>query len=238
MRMGGSYSKNTNSPVSFKERFLKTTFGVRAAVYMTLFRLAGGEETGWCFTNFNHQTSGSNQSGVCFTVSMESASCSWVRVLVPAEELKDMYWIVVYFPWGRAQTLFLPLNYSFLTVFFLYCPTSLISNCLNLPLGAQGRARRLKPFSTNRKQGTQEGFCTWEGPAEFTQFQPPAFFDTPQVKVLRGTGQDEKEHKVLGKEVNHKLSRGTEFQRDSVLFFKSGCRKGLMSRPISHSWLG
>lgn len=51
-------------------------------------------------------------------------------------------------------------------------------------------------------------------------------------------GQDKKENKVLGKEVNHKLSRGTEFQRDSVSFFKNGCQKGLMSRPISHAWLG
>jgi len=35
--MGGSYSKNPNSPMTFKEGFLKATFGVRAAVYMTLF---------------------------------------------------------------------------------------------------------------------------------------------------------------------------------------------------------
>ena len=149
---------------------------------------------------------------------MESASCSWVRVLVPAEELKYMNQIVMYFPWGRAQTLFLSLNYSFLTGFFLHSLTSLISNCLNLPFGTQGRARRLKPFSTNKKHGMWKGFCTWEGPAEFTQFQSPAFFDTPQVKVLRGMGQDKKENKVLGREVNHKLSRGTEFQRDCFIF--------------------
>ena len=73
---------------------------------------------------------------------------------------------------------------------------------------------------------------------EFTQFQSPAFFDIPQVKFLRGMGHDKKENKVLGKEVNHKFSGGTEFQRDSVSFFKNGCPFGLMNRPISHSWLG
>lgn len=72
---------------------------------------------------------------------------------------------------------------------------------------------------------------------EFTQFQLPAFFDIPQLKFLRGMGHDKKENKDLGKEVNHKFSGGTEFQRDSVSF-KNGCPFGLMSRPISHSWLG
>ena len=41
--------------------------------------------------------------------------------------------------------------------------TSLISTCLHLFFGTQGRPQRLKSFSTNKKR-EQRGFCTQEGP--------------------------------------------------------------------------
>lgn len=47
---------------------------------------------------------------------------------------------------------------------FLYSITSLTSNCLNLFFGTQGRPRRLKRFSINKKLRTQEGFFYLGGP--------------------------------------------------------------------------
>ena len=83
--------------------------------------------------------------------------------LVLAEQLKDRCRIIVCVPRGGTRTQF----YCFLTDFplFLHSLTSVINNCRSLLFGAKGRPRRLKPFSTNRKQGTHRGFCTQEGPA-------------------------------------------------------------------------
>ena len=53
-----------------------------------------------------------------------------------------------------------PLHYYFLTALplFLYS-LNLISNCLNLPFGTQGRSRRLKPFSCKREmEGPESSF--------------------------------------------------------------------------------
>ena len=57
------------------------------------------------------------------------------------------------------------LNYSFLIAFplFLHFFISLISNCLSLLFGTQGRPRKLKPF-LQRAMRDQRGFCTQEGP--------------------------------------------------------------------------
>ena len=49
---------------------------------------------------------------------------------------------------------------------------SLISNCLNLPFGTQGRSMRLKPFSCQQEKGTQKGFYTQEGPAGSCSISP------------------------------------------------------------------
>ena len=55
--------KRPKLPMAFREGFLKATFGVRVAGYTTFFRLVGGEVTGWCFRNLNHQPPSSSQSG-------------------------------------------------------------------------------------------------------------------------------------------------------------------------------
>ena len=49
------------------------------------------------------------------------------------------------------------LCYCFLTVppLSVYTLPSLISNCLNLPFGTQGRSRRLESVPSNKQQGTQ-----------------------------------------------------------------------------------
>ena len=58
------------------------------------------------------------------------------------------------------------LHYCFLTVppLSLYLLLSLISNCLNLPLGIQGRLWSLNEvhFQKNKKWETQEGSCAQE----------------------------------------------------------------------------
>ena len=48
--------------------------------------LVGGEVTGWCSKNLNHQPSGSNQSGVpVLVLSLKLPSSTWAGPLVPIE---------------------------------------------------------------------------------------------------------------------------------------------------------
>ena len=55
----------------------------------------------------------------------------------------------------KLYLLFLTNCFSFVSAFSLP----------SLLFGTQGRSRRLKPFSTNKKLETWRGFCTWEGPS-------------------------------------------------------------------------
>ena len=89
--------------------------------------------------------------------------------------------------WGGTKTVLL-LNYclschyfSCLTTFplFLHSLTSLISKCLSLLFGTQEGSRRLKPFSTDKKRGTQRGFSTRERP------QGPTWFHSSHDGSLR-----------------------------------------------------
>ena len=61
-RTGSLSSKDLNFLIAFREGFLKTTFRVKVAACGLW--LVGGEVTGWCFRNLNHQLSDSNQSEV------------------------------------------------------------------------------------------------------------------------------------------------------------------------------
>ena len=47
-RTGTSCSKDLNSLLVFREAFLKTTFGMMTAEFVTFFWLVGGEVTEWC----------------------------------------------------------------------------------------------------------------------------------------------------------------------------------------------
>ena len=62
--------------------------GVRAAGCVTFFWPVGGDVTWWCSRNL--------------VLSLKLPSSTWVRALVPAEELKD---IVMYIPWGGTRIL-------------------------------------------------------------------------------------------------------------------------------------
>ena len=62
------------------------------------------------------------------------------------------------------------LHSFFLTVspLILHYLLSLVSNCLNLLFGTQGRSRRLKPyFPSSGEMGDTERVCTWEDPTGF-----------------------------------------------------------------------
>ena len=57
--------------------------------------MVGSEVTGWGSRNLDNQPSGFNQSGVLvLMLSLKLPSSSWAGVLVPVEELRDMYQIV------------------------------------------------------------------------------------------------------------------------------------------------
>ena len=135
-----------------REGFLKATFGVRAAGWITFFWLAGGEVTGWRLGNLNHQPSGSNQSGVCVLVVSVWSPSSTREGLGSWKTCVQLYCIYWYLQEELGlcfitELLFLDC-FSFVSAF----PHFLISNCLSLLFGTQGRPRRQKPFSTNNLQ--------------------------------------------------------------------------------------
>lgn len=120
--------------------------------------MVGSEVTGWGSRNLDNQPSGFNQSGVLVLVlSLKLPSSSWVRVLV-SSELSDCS----VYPLRKNQDPAPWLQYCFFSAFplFLHSLTLLISNCLNLPCGTQGRS--WSPFLTHKKWGTQKSFCAWE----------------------------------------------------------------------------
>ena len=75
--------------------------------------------------------------------------------------------------------------------------------------GTQGRPRKLRSFST-RNRGHKGAFVAGSAPQGPTRFQAPLLFDT--LQSWREQEQDKQESKVLNREVNYKLSRGTQFQ--------------------------
>lgn len=133
----------------------------------TFFWLVGSKVTVWCFRNLNHQS---------LVQTSPKSKCLWSECSHypwPGEgggclsffRTTQKYASDCYvYPLGRSWDSVLSLNYyhyfSCLTAFplFLHSLTSLISSCLYFLFGTQGRFRRLKPFSTNNKQGTWRGF--------------------------------------------------------------------------------
>ena len=99
----------------------------------------------------------------------------------------------------------------------------LLSTCANWPKQllfeyVLRNSRKVKEdenlLSTNRKLGTRNGICTWEGPTRSFWVSIPLFFDNPQLcgeQVL-----DKEGNNILDKDVNDKLSRGAQFYEDFV----------------------
>ena len=123
------------------------TGGGRGAGYVTLLWLVGGEVTGWCSRNLNHQPSGSNQSGVPgLMLSLKSPSSPWVEPLVPAEELRVD---CSAHPPRRNQGL---VHHCTIISF---CIPSLLQLLTQMSFGTQGRSRKLKPFSYKQEKDTE-----------------------------------------------------------------------------------
>ena len=115
-------------------------------------------------------------------VSTQSASSIWMKwtfFLAPDEQLKDLCQTIRYIPWGWTRNLFHCWT-IFLIAFpvFLHSLTFLISNCLDLLFGTQGRSRRLKPFLQTRNEGHRKAFVFWRTP------QVPSLFQS-SVRFLR-----------------------------------------------------
>ena len=86
------------------------------------------------------------------------------------------------------------------------CDSVLIINCLSLLFGTQRRS--------NKKQGTWRALYLGNAPRGPARFQSPLLFATSQSSG--GQGWDKKRDKVLGREVNHKPCRGTQFQGELI----------------------
>ena len=127
------------------------------------FWLVGGEVTG----NQPHQPSGSNTLGsTCLSAAYPSLTANFSHlegVSVSAKQLKD---IVVCIPWWGTRTLLHSYTIVFLDYFSLVSNPLpfIISNCLNPPVGTQGRSWRLSEACSlwSKRRGTQKGFCAQE----------------------------------------------------------------------------
>ena len=157
--MDSSCSKDPNWPLQrLSGRILKgNTWGEGCSLW-TLFWLVGGD---------------SGTSGIITISLLVPASLGpggqWAR---PNQRYPQ---IVMDIPGGGAGTLFYaglllklsaPLAWLLFPCFSIPSLPELVT-CLSLPFGTQRRPRRLKSFSTNRKQGPQRGFCGSEGPTWF-----------------------------------------------------------------------
>ena len=105
---GSSCSKDPNSLMTFRESFLKATFGVRAEGCMTFFWLVGGEVTGWCFRNLNHQPLvPANLGSKCLWL-----ACShhpppgWSGAVSSCRTTQRFRSDCSVYPWGGTRTLF------------------------------------------------------------------------------------------------------------------------------------
>ena len=150
-------AQKTWSPqMAFREGFLKTVWGrgsqsVWSAHAHLILWFVDGEVTEWCFRNLNHQTYGSNWSGVyMLVVSMQLTSSTWWGVLVSAKQLKDMAQGIIYSRWGETKSPWLCFMaklllfclawlFSFVSAFFHFYDESFL-------FGTQGRSRRLMLF--------------------------------------------------------------------------------------------
>lgn len=144
-KMGGSHSKDPDFWRGFREELLKADWGEGCKV-------CGFLQMGW----------GWGQRAVLRVrdLSLKPPSSTGAGTLVPAEELRDIvrFNYCDFFPCLTA----FPLS--------LHPLTSLISTCLHLLFGTQGRPQRLQSFSTNKKR-EQRAFCTQEGPMGPAYFQ-------------------------------------------------------------------
>ena len=152
--------KDSDSLMTVREKVLKAPSGGRVATCGLFSDWLVVKVTQWHFESLSHQPSGSNQKYLCLW------SPSFIRggVLFLGGQLRclsDCYISLLRSNWNSVLLLICCYYFPCLIAFplFLHFLTSLISSCLSLFFETQGRLRRLKSFSTNKKQGTERGFC-------------------------------------------------------------------------------
>ena len=114
----------------------------------TFFGLVGVETMGWCSRNL--------------VLSLKLPSSLWASALVPLEKFKDIFVCVSLEEEPGLYFIAALLLHSF--SFVSASPHFPISNCLNLPVGTQGKSRKLKPFTYRQEMG----LLYWEGPPGFS----------------------------------------------------------------------
>ena len=119
--------KPPNCPNILGGKFYRSNLGWRLLECITFIWLVHGEVTGWCSRNH--------------WLSLKWPSSTWVGGLRSRRTQRYCY---VYFL-RRNQDPIPRLHHCFLTLppLFLHSPPTLISKCLNLPFGTQGRSKRL-----------------------------------------------------------------------------------------------
>ena len=145
---GSSRSKDLNSLMVQAEEFLKAKFGVRVVGCVIFFGLVGGKIVGWCSRNL--------------VLSLKLPSSLWARALVPLEKFRDIFVCVSLEEEPGPYFIAALLLHSF--SFVSASPYFLISNCLNIPFGTQGKSRKLKPLTYRQEMG----LLYWEGPPGFS----------------------------------------------------------------------
>ena len=106
--------------------------------------IVGGEVTGWCFRNVG--------------LSLKLPSSTWAGVPFLQKNSKMLCILLEEEP-GPCPKAAPPLIAPPLV---LHPLPFLISNCLNLPFGTQGRSSRLnEAYSLQTRNGTQKGFILW-----------------------------------------------------------------------------
>ena len=151
-RMGSSCSRDLNSPMAFREEFLKTGWGRGSWVCDQLLH---NSLIGWWWDNrkmfWESQFSGSSWS---YSQLLPGG------VLLSAEQLKDMAQGIIYSPWGATKGPWLCLMtkllliLSCLTVLLCFCIFSLL--WLNFFFGTWRRSGRLKLFYRQEVEDTGE----------------------------------------------------------------------------------
>ena len=146
---------------------------------MTFFWLVDGEITGWCSRNLNHQTSGSNQSGVS-APSYHSppweggggqmggeeglSVCKTILLCIsPEEELGLCFTIITFLAW---------------LLFLCFCILSFLVPAFWNSVKGWGLSRLFLKL----RHGEHMGFLYLGSPHRvLLSFNPPLFFDTPQL---------------------------------------------------------
>ena len=195
---------------------------MRAAGCVTLFWLVGGEATEQCSRNL--------------VLSLKLLSSTWVGAPVLQKNSKILLYLRI--SWVGTRTLPQGCTNNRLFPLFLYPLTSLISNCLYLPFGTQGRSWGwMKPISYRQEMENTEQICTLEPHGVLLSFNSGNWATMTVITSCQNGAQD-----CLSWENRHWTGSIPEFQvlELSLIWLNS---QTLVSHfgvtdPIRSSWRG